>query len=126
MKIAVYSGEKKNVEFGWKQRTREPMSGCKFTEGIIHQGHTLHCSSALPEPPRTPHTLVPVHSLPNPQPQYNNCSSLNQLLITYPFQVVGAFSLRSATKNIHNAQSPMGRKAVYLLNSAQDQGCHQD
>jgi hypothetical protein len=35
--MVVYSGkEKKNVEFGWKQRTREPMPGCK-----IHRGYHI-------------------------------------------------------------------------------------
>lgn len=125
--MAVYSGKKlKLLNLAGNREQESQCQVAKFREDIIHQGHTLHCSSALPVPPPSPHTLVPVHSLPNPQPQYNNCSSLYQLLITYPLQVVGAFSLRSATKNIHNAQSPMGCKAVYLLNSAQDQGCHQD
>jgi hypothetical protein len=124
--MVVYSGKKNLLNLAGNREQESQCQVAKFAEGIIYQGYTLHYSSALPEPPPTPHTLVPALSLPNPQPQYNNCSSLYQLLITYPFQVVGAFSLRSATKNIHNAKSPMGRKAVYLLNSAQDQGCHQD
>jgi hypothetical protein len=125
LKMVVYSREKKIVEFGWKQRTGQCQVE-KFAEGIIYQGYTLHCSSALPDPPPKPPTPLSLSfHYQTHNPNITIVSSLYQLLITHPFQV-GAFRLGSATKNIHNAQSPMGRKAVYLLNSAQDQGRHQD